>query len=291
MKKYLLLALLLLAPLQTQAVATVGIVDDGSLSTNLVACYDFDETSGTRADATSNNNDLTDNNTVGVATGLFGNGADFELDNSESFSITDASQTGFDFTGDFSVQVWMNIESVPASAMEILAKTDGSSQRSYNIEIQGSGDGSTHKAFVSGNGGTANRRQETANSASISAGDIGTFVHFVATFDVDTGNYVLYRNGSSVASTANDAGTVASIFDSSNSVQIGANNFVGTPDSFMDGVMDVHATWSKTLSSGEVTTLYNGGTGMPCITIPATNSTNLIRSGGWTIKNNGIFIK
>jgi hypothetical protein len=57
-------------------------------TSNLVACYDFSETSGTRYDYTANHHNLTDYNTVGYDTGIIGNAASLELDNSEALYLS-----------------------------------------------------------------------------------------------------------------------------------------------------------------------------------------------------------
>ena len=57
---------------------------------NLVACWDFEESSGTRTDA-AGSNDLTDNNTVTRDTGVVDYGAFFNSSNSESLSSASTS--------------------------------------------------------------------------------------------------------------------------------------------------------------------------------------------------------
>lgn len=64
----------------------VGTASASAQSTAVVACYDMEETAGVRYDATGNGNTLTDNNTVGYASGLVGNAASFVAANSEYLS-------------------------------------------------------------------------------------------------------------------------------------------------------------------------------------------------------------
>lgn len=223
-----------------------------------VSFWNFDESSGDAADALGVNT-LTNNNTATFTTGLIGNCADLELGSSQSFSRTDTAS--LDFSGDFSWAGWVNVESLPATEMGLISKTDSGILRSYNIAITSSGDGTTLKGFVSADGTTTNRRQSTSNAAILSAGDIGNWVHLAATFDVDTGAWVLYRNGSSVAATASDGGTVASIFNSANPFQVGASNAVGVNNNFFDGKIDMWGVWNSTLSAADITSLYNAGAG------------------------------
>jgi len=85
--------------------------------TNLISAWLLNESSGTRFDETSNNNDLTDNNTVGFnASCEFDGCGDFEDTNTEFLSITDASQTGLDITGDMTICGFANFESLGSTA-------------------------------------------------------------------------------------------------------------------------------------------------------------------------------
>ena len=223
-----------------------------------VSFWNLDESSGDAADALGVNT-LTNNNTVAFGAGLIGNAADFELANLESFSIADASQTGLDLSGDCSFAAWVNFESL-ATQNTVFAKTDGSSSRSYIIRILGVGDGNLMNAECYGDGSTSNRRG--ANSDAAFTTSTATWFHLAATFDVDSGVWVFYKDGSSIASTASDAGTVASIFNSSNAFQLGATNFLGANESYFDGLMDMVGVWNVTLTSGQVSELYNAGVGV-----------------------------
>jgi hypothetical protein len=100
-------------------------VKNSGLATGLVSYWELEESSGTRNDSHGSNN-LTDVNTVGVATGIQGDAADFVRANTESLTITDASQTGLDITGDMSLSFWMNVDiAIPNNndQFEIASKT------------------------------------------------------------------------------------------------------------------------------------------------------------------------
>ncbi|MGH7404527.1 MAG: DUF2341 domain-containing protein [Candidatus Methylomirabilales bacterium] len=69
-------------------------------SNGYVGVWHLSEASNTtRMDSTSNNNDLSDVNTVAAATGKIAGGADFINANNEKLTIADAAQTGLDPTG------------------------------------------------------------------------------------------------------------------------------------------------------------------------------------------------
>jgi len=235
-----------------------------------ISFWNFDASSGNAADALGVNT-LTNNNTTPYVAGLIGNAADLERGSSQSFSITDGAQTGLDFSGDMSVAAWVNIESTNDTSC-IVAKTNGDSARSYIFRILGSGDGTVLNVEIYGDGTTSNRRGANSNAAFIGGGETGTWVHMAATFDVDTGAVVLYKNGSSFASTASNAGTVASIYNSTNAFQAGAANYLGTPEQFYDGKLDMLGVWNVTLTAGQVSELYNAGAGIQYPFASAVNS-------------------
>jgi uncharacterized protein YjeT (DUF2065 family) len=74
------------------------------------AVWHLHEASGTRADSSGNSNTLQDNATVGQVNGKVYKAADFEDDNSEYLSITDALQTGLDLNNDWTVTAWWSWE-------------------------------------------------------------------------------------------------------------------------------------------------------------------------------------
>jgi len=72
--------------------------------------------SGNRPDSSGNGNTLTDNNTVGASTGDYwyfgGNTSVFVSSNNEWLSITDASQTGLEMNGTYTVAGWIRPQSM-----------------------------------------------------------------------------------------------------------------------------------------------------------------------------------
>jgi len=222
-----------------------------------ISFWNFDESSGNAADALGVNT-LTNNNTVVYSAGKINNGADLESSSSQSFSIADASQTGLDLSGDCSFAGWVKFESM-SGTNTLFAKTDGNTGRSYIVRVLGSGDSNVMNAECYGDGTTSNRKGANSNAAFTTT--TGTWFHFAATFDVDTGTWVFYKNGEVIASTASNAGTVASIYNSSNKFQIGASNYLGTDEQFFDGMIDMFGIWNVTLSAQDVARIYYGSAG------------------------------
>lgn len=224
----------------------IDIKNDATLATNLDAYWTLDEASGTRSDSHTGGYDLTDTNTVGSATGLLNNGADFEASNEEYFS-----NSSFDVTGDFSISAWVNFESF-TTHNTIATKGD-----QYKLGF-----------YTNPSGNFALQYKETSGSASAlitdTAYSTGTWYHAVVTVDVSQGysGITVYIDGSSVATTqTGDAAT--SIDTGTKDFLVGARHNGAAKQLYCDGVIDELGIWSKVLTSGEVTDLYNSGTPLP----------------------------
>ena len=231
-------------------------VKNSSLATNLGSYWELEEASGTRVDS-HGSNDLTDVNTVGTATGIQGNGADFERSNTEYL----ISSTGPGITGDWSISFWLKQESQTINQWPITSYTSGEG----GILLRVNSDGKLFAQF--GNGGTVSKTVTTASQITI-----GSWYHVVFTSDVSAGTngYTVYVNGSSVALTA-DTSTATSVGAQAN-MTIGA---LGAGTQPFDGVIDEVGIWSRILSASDVTTLYNSGAGIP---YDAGGATNAVKS-------------
>lgn len=116
-----------------------------ALPSSIRGYWKLDETSGSRADSSGKGNTLSDINTVGYGSGIYGNAADFEENNNEYLKRDDDAD--FDITGDMSIVAWVNYESFATSSggktrNDIVAKfVSASSQCSYWTSIEGEPDG------------------------------------------------------------------------------------------------------------------------------------------------------
>lgn len=99
---------------------------------------------------------------------------------------------------------------------------------------------------------------------STSAYNDGNWHHIVAVFDNTVGSKI-YVDGSSVAS---DAVTTNNVSGANSIPYIGRFNGASSP---MNGAIDEVGIWNRGITSAEVTSLYNGGTG---IQYPFTSSSN-----------------
>jgi hypothetical protein len=198
----------------------------------VVSYWDMEEASGTRSDSVGSN-DLTDNNTVGQATGQVGNGADFESTNSEYLSITDGSQTDLDLTSDFTIMLWYKPEA-NGVIQEICNK--GPDTTSYGIRRAAA----NQYSIIVTNTSTTGTSTTTA----------GVFNHVAGVFDgAQQHIYVDSDNELSTASTAPPT-DVASDF------QIGTQ---ATPANYADGVMDEFIVAKRYFREEEIKAAYNKG--------------------------------
>jgi len=213
----------------------------------------MDEASGNRADSHGSNT-LTDNNTVGSATGIINNGADFEDANSEYLSIADASQTGLDLTGDRSFQFWVKPETTPSggAGMAMIYKW-GASQQQYGL-IYVDVAGTRKIRFIGYNtcGGSNLNHDWTTGDLSTSA-----FTHVVLTYTVSNSDAELWINN--VSQGIVDAGFTGG---ANCTGQFSISSLGSGIQWYWDGIIDEVGVWSKVLSSTEIGQLYNGGAGL-----------------------------
>lgn len=223
-----------------------------TLLDDLISYWDFEESSGTRYDLWGSNN-LTDNNTVGQGTGKIGNCADLEAGSSEHLSITDASQSGLDITGDFTFSFWVNLETNVATASPVIVdKWLGSgNQRSYLLKfLDNSGTDALYACLSPDGTSGAGTCSYIDFSSDLST---STWYHIVITYDASAGQVKLYRNG-----TLQNTGSSypSSIYNSTGDVWFFSENGSG---GHFDGLVDEFGIWSRVLTTDEISDLYNSG--------------------------------
>ena len=219
-----------------------------SLLSNLVAYWNLDEASGTREDS-HGSNDLTDNNTVGSATGKKSNGADFESANSERLSISNANQSGLYQTGDQSIAFWYKPESFAANHGFFTTSYGNGGANTEGVRFLRETSNGMWMQIT--NGGTDNNY----NSWTDPTFSNGTWYHVVFVFRddktcelfVDAISYgVISGSGSLAPGTPNQ----------------GAALGAAAPDGqgwYLDAVMDECSFYSRALDYGEILDLYNAG--------------------------------
>lgn len=228
---------------------------------NLVSYWKLDESSGNASDSVGSNT-LTNKNGVTFSSGKINNGIDLEIATVQSMYILDASQTGLDITGDISISAWIKLESLASTGNEtIVAKwhATGAGFRAYQFDITQTTN--LLRFQISSDGGSSNVNVATCNTA-FDVDDLGVWHHCVVTVDVSSASagITIYIDG--VAQSVTASGTQTSIANTTAQFDIGARNYLGTPTELFDGMIDEVGVWSRELTSGEVTSLYNSGNGL-----------------------------
>ena len=171
--------------------------------------------------------------------------ADFEASNSEYFSITDASQTGLDITGDMTVEAWVKFEALPTSgtSMEIATKYGAAGQRSYRLIVENQS-GSQKIGMVT-----------SANGTDVSTGfidaslQVGEWTHLVWVYDASAGQLEAFVNAVSVGTAS---GLNTSLHNGTADFRIG--RYEG--GSYLDGKLDDVRVWSDVRTSTEIANNY-----------------------------------
>ena len=220
-----------------------------ALTDSLQGYWKLDESSGNAEDSTANNNDLTNNNTISYVAAKINNGADMETSSSQYFSITDAAQTGLDFSTAFTFSWWQNLETVFSGT------TDMVTLNKWNNSVH------TRAYFFRWNNQSSTGMQLQMGNG-VSTGDAkvnytvgtGTFVFIVVTYNA--GTLELFVNSTSQGTATGTLPVTA--LDTTDPFKIGADS---STDS-IDGIIDEVGAWSRVLTGTEIADLYNGGAGL-----------------------------
>lgn len=218
--------------------------DFTDLTTGLKAYYKLNESSGNAYDAIGSY-PLTNSNTVGYTTGKIDNCADFGSTDSHNKTLNRSDGLGVDLSKAMSFSLWINLNASVGGTRRIVQweSTTGTS-RTVLLTYDG-----TNLALGYGGGGTDISVAQTLT--------VGTWYHITATCSA-TGVTTLYVNGVSVGTGVIGTNT------GGNFLYIGAANssIIGIP-----AKIDELGFWSRTLTSAEVSDLYNSGSGYDPVTL------------------------
>lgn len=155
---------------------------------------------------------------------------DLEASSSQYAQIADASQTGLDLSGDFTIEAWVTLESEPASgqAMIFASKWDTSSNQRSILFYYSQDPGFQLQAGFSSNGSSG-----SFPTASVRL-PVGVRTHVALTYNAAAGTCIFYVNGVSVGT---GSSLPTSLFNSSAAFSIGKFNNAGTPAGFFDGLI------------------------------------------------------
>lgn len=220
-----------------------------ALSDNLISYWKFDESSGNAADSVGSNT-LTNINTTSYVAGKINNGADVEVSSSQGFSIADASQSGLDLSGDLTFSVWFKMESAPSGGEgSIIVKRIGAgNNRSYHWKLNNGGTQIGLLWYTDGSSVGGNLSVAWTPSTA-------TWYHMAVTKSGTTAKF--YVNGAQQGT--DQTGSSATIHNGTAPFEVA---YWSDDAGFVDGVLDEMGVWSRALSDSEISSLYNGGSGL-----------------------------
>jgi len=160
---------------------------------------------------------------------------DLEASSSQYASITDASQTGLDITGDITIEAWIKLES-DSSSYSIVSKQDGS-ENGYALTYQGG----SNDRFVFGVSGT--------NKLSYTTLSTETWYHIASVYDASAGTNDIYVNGVALTRMT---GLPTSITDTTADFKFGKSTY----DGYFDGLIDEVRVWNDIRTVTEIADNY-----------------------------------
>jgi len=215
-----------------------------AITSNLLAYYKLDESSGNAADASGAGFTLTNTNTVAFATGLINNGANFGDSSTTGINkqLKNETNYGVDNRTAWSISFWANLTAAP---------TNSNNQELSLIKFWRTGYCDIKYGANLGGKRMKISFSESTTTYTVDLGT-GTWHHIVLTFpSTSLSNGKMYIDNSLVSSAvlrgAGDTG--AYLFS------------VGSTDS-IPGLIDEVGLWSSELTSDDVSQLYNSGDGL-----------------------------
>jgi len=259
MRKLLIILLLLYFPFiligQMMIPGIIGSSSGGETSTllnNLVAYWNFDESSGTFVDEV-NSNVATGVSIIYNASGKLSRCV--EYDATTDYIIVPNSVTYLPTNDKYSISAWFYIDVLPSTAERyyvILRMYNSTYSSSILVQLKYDTD---YIAFTICNSSGTSYDTETASNSITT----GAWYHLVC---VNVGNgspSLIYLNGSDATYYHSATYTGANILVPDGTMRIGNSSTVGTIA--IDGRIDEIALWDRNLTSSEITELYNSGTG------------------------------
>jgi hypothetical protein len=227
-----------------------------ALATNLAVYWTADSVA---TDATGNGNTLTAINSATYAAGKITNAFSLARASSQRFEIAHASQIGLDFAGDISMSMWLNFTSI--------ASGGGVNTNGFLSKLNSNGStGTGFECWLNNNGllftvGTSIGTDDMSVSWTPST---GTWYHVVIVMTRSTKKVDFYVNGAQQGTQQSITNTIGTDTTSKLFIGVHCRDGANVPGSnrYFDGLIDEVGVWGRTLSAAEVTSLYNGGSGL-----------------------------
>lgn len=236
-----------------------------ALTDNLVSYWKNDETGDANRADSAGSNTLVCVNTGNTdsGTGIINNGTKLTRSNTDGaggyLELADDTGSGLNFSDVFSVSFWVYNYSYPGTTGEsstfITRRTSGGTNV-YTIMYERDNGLNVRKLRIEATGGACDYAESTTTDFLA----VNTWYHIVYTKTGTTSAW--YINGVSKTPTANLS--TGGLTTSAGYFRIGtyAGGTGGVGNRQFDGVIDEVGIWSRVLTSTEVTTLYNSGSGL-----------------------------
>lgn len=194
---------------------------------------------------------------------------DVESTSSQYASIADASQVGLDVTGALTIEIWVNLESLPGAGVYYFMAAKGGmsaiSDTATQYGLRYDNDGSRRLAFFVRGTGVFRETVETVTL------NTAQWYHIAGVYIPST-SITLFRDGVQVAQ--NVTTIPANLVNSASSFGVGAD-FAGVPTNFFDGKLSLCRVWDTNLSGATIAANMCNVYGTP--------TTNL--QGEWSLNN------
>lgn len=175
------------------------------------------------------------------------------LDGTSYLYIPDSEQNGLDITEDLTLEIWVKLNSLPASndTVGLINKYTGGSNRSYLFRLYNNA-GTQQLYFSNSSDGSS-----IVTSASVTWSPSTAIWHHIAlVYDASTGSATFYVDGSQQGIT--QTGLATSIFNSSAPLDIGClKNSSDTAFKFFNGSIAEVRIWNVARTAAEIASDYN----------------------------------
>lgn len=173
---------------------------------------------------------------------------DLEASSSQYLSITDASQTGLDITGDITIEAWVKFETL-GIYQTIINKVSVSNNWSYDFLVMSN----NTLQFNFSSSGLWNSSYYSQINSGTAFTQTGIWYHVAVVVDVSAVTAVFYINGTAISSTIAYSKST-SIYNGTSPVLIGGN---GNASYYFDGLIDDVRIWNDIRTSTEIADNYN----------------------------------
>ena len=167
---------------------------------------------------------------------------------SQTASIADASQTGLDLSGDFTLECWVKVDSTPATEAAIISKY-GTAEANQSYQMLYRMIGGSPNLFVQWRKAAGGDYCE-----GIAYVDLGTtnWHHIAVTVDISVPTVIFYLDGVAVPTTTNYAAN--SINNTTTKFVIGGQS---NDTNYFDGLIDDVRVWQDVRTPVEILANYN----------------------------------